>query len=66
MKKKDAFITIKVHVNTRARIEALVDKIRDEGIKRGWRALGSDREELPTVTAVVDEAVAQLARKGKR
>ena len=47
-------------------IPAGIAAIKEIGIKRGWAALGAKRDELPTVTAVVDEAVAQLARKVKR
>lgn len=63
MSKKYDFVTIKVHVSTRAKIESLVNTIREEGVKRGWEALGSERSELPTVTAVVDEAVEQLSKR---
>jgi len=48
--------------------EATMDRVRELSAfasKHGWAALGVDREDLPTMVAIIDEAVNVLAARAK-
>jgi hypothetical protein len=50
---------VRVRVDTHAAAQALQIEIA----KRGWRAFGIAREDYPTISAVIDEALKKLQFK---
>jgi len=61
-KPADGWITVKIRQSTRVKIGAAIAYVS----RRGWGAVGLDRDEPPALGAVVDAAVDALLRRPPR